>query len=276
MCRMTSPPDGDAGARPLTIDTSMPHPARMYDYFLGGKDHYEVDQEAAEKFIKAAPEVREAVRANRAFMRRAVRHVVAEGGIRQILDIGTGLPTEPNVHQIARAAAPETRIAYVDNDPIVSAHAQTLLDDDTNTSVVLADLRDPRSILEHPDVLRVIDFEQPVALMLVAVLHFVTEAEDPDGVVATLLDALPTGSYLILSHATVDIHGDGRTDAVKIYNNATASMNPRGHARVLDFFRDYRLIEPGLVLVPEWRPDEPVDPDLPPIGFYGGVARKDG
>jgi len=248
----------------------------MYDYFLGGKDHYEVDQEAAEKFIKAAPEVREAVRANRAFMRRAVRHVVADGGIRQILDIGTGLPTEPNVHQIARAVAPDSRIAYVDNDPIVSAHAQTLLDDDTNTSVVLADLRDPRSILEHPDVLRVIDFEQPVALMLVAVLHFITEAEDPDSVVATLLDALPTGSYLILSHATVDIHGDERADAVKIYNNAAASLNPRNHARVLDLFRDYRLIEPGLVLVPEWRPDEPADPDLPPIGFYGGVARKDG
>jgi hypothetical protein len=276
MSAMTSPLDGDADARPLTIDTSRPHPARMYDYFLGGKDNYEVDQEAAEKFIKAAPEVRAAVRANRRFMRRAVRHVVAEGGIRQILDIGTGLPTEPNVHQIARAVAPDTRVAYVDNDPIVSAHAQTLLDDDTNTSVVLADLRDPRGILEHPEVLRVIDFDRPVALMLVAVLHFITEAEDPDTVVATLLDALPTGSYLILSHATLDIHEDGRTDAVKIYDNASATMNPRSHTRVLDFFHDYRLIDPGLVLVPRWRPDEPVDPDLPPIGFYGGVARKDG
>ncbi|KUN75777.1 SAM-dependent methyltransferase [Streptomyces griseoruber] len=260
------------------IDTSKPHPARMYDYFLGGKDNYEVDQEAAEQFIKAAPEVRAAVRANRSFMQRAVRHVVQEGGIRQILDIGTGLPTEPNVHQIARAVAPGTRIAYVDNDPIVSAHARSLLDDDdANTSVVLGDLRDPRAVLDHPDVRKVIDLDRPVALMLVAILHFVTEAEDPDAILATLLDALPTGSYLILSHATVDLFEEGgRTDAVKIYNSATASMNPRKHARVLEFFRDWTLLEPGLVLVPDWRPTEPVDPGLPPIGFYGGVARKDG
>ncbi|MFI7500170.1 SAM-dependent methyltransferase [Streptomyces sp. NPDC049687] len=273
---MTSPHGGDGGPV-LKIDTSKPHPARMYDYFLGGKDNYEVDQEAAERFIKAAPEVRAAVRANRAFMHRAVRHVVEEGGIRQILDIGTGLPTEPNVHQTARAIAPGTAVAYVDNDPIVSAHSRTLLDDDdTNTSVVLADLRDPRAVLDHPDVRRVIDFDQPVALLLVAVLHFITEAEEPDAVVATLLDALPTGSYLILSHATVDIHGDGRAEAVKVYNSATASMNPRNRARVLDFFGDLTLLDPGLVLVPHWRPDVPVDPDLPPIGFYGGVARKDG
>ncbi|MER5434921.1 SAM-dependent methyltransferase [Streptomyces sp. NPDC002588] len=272
---MTSPQGGSA--RPaLKIDTSKPHPARMYDYFLGGKDNYEVDQEAAENFIKVAPEVRAAVRANRRFLQRAVRYVVEEAGIRQILDIGTGLPTEPNVHQIARAVAPETRIAYVDNDPIVSAHSQSLLDDDdAHTSVVLADLRDPRAILDHPEVRRVIDFDQPVALMLVAILHFVTEEEDPDAIVATLLDGLPTGSYLILSHATVDIFDDGRADAVKIYNSATASMNPRGQARVLEFFRGLTLVDPGLVLIPEWRPDEPVDPAGPPVGFYGGVARKD-
>ncbi|MFF5183026.1 SAM-dependent methyltransferase [Streptomyces sp. NPDC000345] len=273
---MTSPHGGDGGPV-LKIDTSKPHPARMYDYFLGGKDNYEVDQEAAEQFIKAAPEVREAVRANRRFMHRAVRHVVAEGGVRQILDIGTGLPTEPNVHQIARAVAPETRVAYVDNDPIVSAHSRTLLDDDdTNTAVVLADLRDPRAILAHPEVRKVIDFDQPVALLLVAILHFVTEAEDPDGIVATLLDALPAGSYLVLSHATVDIHDTEREDAVKVYNNATATMNPRGRGRVLDFFGDLELVDPGLVLVPDWRPDEAPEPGATPIGIYGGVARKNG
>ena len=273
---MTSPLSGGA-AQPLKIDTSKPHPARMYDYFLGGKDNYEVDQEAAEQFIKAAPEVREAVRANRHFMHRAVRHVVAEGGIRQILDIGTGLPTEPNVHQIARAVAPGTRVAYVDNDPIVSAHSRTLLDDDdTNTSVVLADLRDPGAILDHPDVRKVIDFDEPVALLLVAILHFITEAEDPDGLVATLRDALPTGSYLVLSHATVDIHDNDRADAVKVYNSATATMNPRDRARVLDFFGDFTLTDPGLVLVPDWRPEEPPAPGTPPIGIYGAVARKDG
>ncbi|MBK3643976.1 SAM-dependent methyltransferase [Streptomyces sp. NPDC001260] len=276
---MSSPYGGDGagGTQPFVIDTSRPHPARMYDYFLGGKDNYEVDQEAAERFIKAAPEVRAAVRANRRFMERAVRYVVAEGGVRQILDIGTGLPTEPNVHQIARAVAPETRVAYVDNDPIVSAHSRTLLDDeDTDTSVVLADLRDPRAVLDHPDVRRVLDFDRPVALLLLAVLHFLTEADDPDAVVATLLDALPAGSHLVLSHATVDIHEDGRADAVKVYNNATATMNPRSHARVLDFFDGLTLVDPGLVLVPDWRPQEPPEAGAPPIGIYGGVARKDG
>ncbi|GGS12509.1 hypothetical protein GCM10010269_59710 [Streptomyces humidus] len=277
---MTSPHGGEAadgvGTSPA-IDTSKPHPARMYDYLLGGKDNYEVDQEAAERFIRTAPEARAAVRANRRFMHRAVRHVVGEGGVRQILDIGTGLPTEPNVHQVARAIAPGTRVAYVDNDPIVSAHSRSLLDDDDDrTSVVLADLREPRTVLDHPDVRRVIDFDEPVALLLVAVLHFLTEEDDPDAVVATLLDALPAGSHLVLSHATLDVHEQARAEAVNVYRSATASMNPRGHDRVLGFFGDLALAEPGLVLVPDWRPDEPPRPDVPPIGIYGGVARKGG
>ncbi|MEU9369755.1 SAM-dependent methyltransferase [Streptomyces avermitilis] len=276
---MTSPLSGGdgssgSGAQPLKIDTSKPHPARMYDYFLGGKDNYEVDREAAEQFIKVAPEVRAGVRANRRFMHRAVRHVVAEGGVRQILDVGTGLPTEPNVHQIAHAIAPETRVVYVDNDPIVSTHSMALMDDDTDTSVILADLRDPRALLDHPDVRKAIDFDQPVALLLVAVVHFVCDAEDPDGIVATLRDALPTGSYLVLSHATGDIHEDRREDAASVYKAATASLNLRPHARVLDFFGDFTLVDPGLVPVPDWQPDEPPQHNAPPIGIYGGVARK--
>jgi hypothetical protein len=266
---------GADGAPSYTIDTSKPHPARMYDYFLGGKDNYEVDQEATEQFMKAAPEVRDGVRANRYFMHRAVRHVVAEGGVRQILDIGTGLPTEPNVHQIARAVAPETRVAYVDNDPIVSAHSRALMDQD-DTSVVLADLRDPRGVLGHPEVRRVIDFDRPVAVLLVAIVHFLSEAQDPDGIVATLRDALPTGSYLVLSHATGDLHEDHREDAAAIYRRATASMNLRPHSRILDFFGDFTLVEPGLVTVPDWRPDKPAKDGAPPIGIYGGVARKNG
>ncbi|QNP69021.1 SAM-dependent methyltransferase [Streptomyces roseirectus] len=269
---MTAP---DPITRPPKIDTSRPHPARMYDYFLGGKDNYPVDQEAAERFIAAAPEVKVAVRANRDFMRRAVRHVVGEGGIRQILDIGTGLPTEPNVHQIAREIAPETRVAYVDNDPIVGTHSMALLDDDEGISVVLADLREPRAILDHPDVRKVIDLNEPVALLLVAVLHFVKDEEDPAALMTTLLDALPAGSYLVLTHATVDFHEDRRADAVAVYKNASATMNPRPHAEVLTFFGDLTLLEPGLVTVPSWRPDAAPDPTLPPIGFYGGVARKD-
>ncbi|MFI5683075.1 SAM-dependent methyltransferase [Streptomyces sp. NPDC051636] len=264
-----------SGAHPFEIDTSRPHPARMYDYFLGGKDNYEVDREAAERFMKAAPEVRAGVRANRHFMHRAVRHVVAEGGIRQILDVGTGLPTEPNVHQIARAIAPETRIVYVDNDPIVSAHSMALMEG-TDISVVLADLRDPRAVLDDPEVRKVIDFDQPVALLLVAVVHFLADADDPDAVVTTLRDALPTGSYLVLSHATGDMHEDRREDAAAVYNSATASLNLRPHARILDFFGDFTLVDPGLVQVPNWRPDEPPERNAPPIGLYGGVARKNG
>ncbi|MGW2915164.1 SAM-dependent methyltransferase [Streptomyces asoensis] len=284
---MTSPLSGGAdtggsggtGSPFLKIDTSRPHPARMYDYFLGGKDHYEVDRDAAEQFIKAAPEVRDGVRANRHFMHRAVRHVVAEGGVRQILDIGTGLPTEPNVHQIAHAVAPGTRVAYVDNDPIVSTHSMALMADSdagSDTAVVLADLRDPRAVLDHPDVRRLIDFDEPVALLLVAVVHFLAEADDPDAVVATLRDALPTGSYLVLSHATGDFHEDRREGAASVYNKASASMNLRTHARVLDFFGDFTLLDPGLVTVPHWRAPEPPRADAPPIGIYGGVARKDG
>ncbi|MEW2296760.1 SAM-dependent methyltransferase [Streptomyces sp. NPDC006743] len=270
---MTSPSSG-GGALAREIDTSKPHPARMYDYFLGGKDHYEVDQQAAEQFMKAAPEVREGVLANRRFMHRAVRYVVGEGGVRQILDVGTGLPTEPNVHQIAHAIAPDTRIAYVDNDPIVSTHSMALLEG-TGTSVVLADLRDPRAVLDHPEVRRVIDFGEPVALLLVAVVHFLADSDDPDGVLATLRDALPVGSYLVLTHATGDVHEDRREDAAAVYRRATASLNLRPHARVLDFFGDFTLVEPGLVKVTDWRPDEAPEAGAPPIGIYGAVARKD-
>ncbi|MGP2439254.1 SAM-dependent methyltransferase [Streptomyces sp. JW3] len=267
--------DGRSDTPAHRIDTSKPHPARMYDYFLGGKDNYEVDQEAAEEFMKAAPEVREGVLANRRFMRRAVEYLVTEGGIRQILDIGTGLPTEPNVHQIARALAPETRVVYVDNDPIVSTHSMALLNE-PDTSVVLADLRDPRGILDHPDVRRLIDLDEPVALLLVAVVHFVSDAEDPGGILAILRDALPDGSYLVLSHATGDVHEDRREGAAAVYRKATASMNLRPHARVTEFFGDFALVEPGLVRVTDWRPEEPVAAGAPLIGIYGGVARKDG
>ncbi|MFK0119116.1 SAM-dependent methyltransferase [Streptomyces sp. NPDC090994] len=267
--------DGRSDTPAHRIDTSRPHPARMYDYFLGGKNNYEVDQEAAEEFMKAAPEVRAGALANRRFMLRAVRHLVAECGIRQILDIGTGLPTEPNVHQVARAVAPDTRVVYVDNDPIVSTHSMALLDE-PDTAVVLADLRDPRAVLDHPDVRRLIDLDQPVALLLVAVVHFISDAEDPDGILATLRDALPAGSYLILSHATGDVHEDGRANAAAVYRKATASMSLRPHARVLEFFGDFSLIDPGLVRVTDWRPEESPAADEPPIGIYGGVARKDG
>lgn len=261
------------GFRAEEIDTSRPHPARIYDYLLGGKDNYEVDQQAGDELAAAAPEVRMGLRANRDFLRRAVRYVVG-GGVRQILDIGTGLPTSPNVHEIAHEVAPDVRVAYIDNDPIVKVHADALLSRSGSTSIVLADLRDPRAIVEHPDVRQVIDFDEPVALLLVAVVHFLTDAEDPERIVATLRDALPAGSFLVLSHATDDFAD--RSDAQAVYNKATATLNLRSRAEIERFFTGFELVEPGLAQVPFWRPDSPPPAGSEEIGFYGGVARRNG
>jgi hypothetical protein len=215
--------------------------------------------------------VRIGVRANRAFLQRAVRFVV-RGGVRQILDIGTGLPTSPNVHETAHEVAPDVRVAYVDNDPIVKTHADALLSRSGTTSIVLGDVRDPRAIVDHPDVRRVIDFGEPVALLLVAVLHFLTDAEKPEQVVATLRDALPAGSFLVLSHATDDFAD--RSAAEAVYTNATATLNLRSRAAVERFFDGFELVDPGLAQVPFWRPDTPPPERSGEIGFYGGVARK--
>ncbi len=255
------------------MDTSKPHPARIYDYLLGGKDNYPVDQEAGDALAAAAPEVRIGLRANRAFMRRAVRHVVGSG-VRQILDIGTGLPTSPNVHEVAHEVAPDVRVAYVDNDPIVSAHASALLRGTGSNSVVLADVRDPASVVDHPDVRKVIDFDRPVALLLVAVVHFLTDEDGPERIVATLVDALPPGSFLVLSHATADFAD--RTAAQAVYRKATATLNLRTRPQVERLFTGLDLVEPGLAQVPFWRPDGPVPQGSEEIGFYGGVARKSG
>ncbi|MFJ2813137.1 SAM-dependent methyltransferase [Streptomyces sp. NPDC087294] len=258
---------GSAGA----IDTSKPHPARIYDYLLGGKDNYDVDRRAADALAAAAPEVRIGVRANRDFMRRAVRFVV-DSGVRQILDIGTGLPTTPNVHETAHEVAPDVRVAYVDNDPIVNAHADALLSRSGATSIILGDLRDPRAILDHPDVRAVIDFGRPVAVLLVAVVHFLTDEDGPAGIIATLRDALPDGSYLVLTHATGDFAD--RTAAQAVYSKASASLTLRPRAAVERFFDGFDLLEPGLAQVPFWRPDSQPPPRSHEIGFYGGVARK--
>ncbi|MCB5908822.1 SAM-dependent methyltransferase [Streptomyces pinistramenti] len=255
------------------IDTSRPHPARMYDFFLGGKDNYEIDRIAAHRIMETAPEVLVSVRENRAFMQRAVRFLVGNG-IRQILDIGTGLPTSPNVHEVAHEISSDVRVAYVDNDPIVNVHANALMSGRGvgNTSIVMADLHDPQAIIDHPDVRKVIDFDQPVGLSLVAIAHFIADAQDPWGIVATLRDALPAGSYLMLSHTANDIYRD-RTDAEAVYNSSTAALKLRSHAEILRFFDGFDLLEPGLVQVPFWRPDGPLPGDARGVGYYGGVGR---
>jgi SAM-dependent methyltransferase len=259
---------------PAGIDTTRPHPARMYDYFLGGYDNYEVDRAAAERVVEAIPEVRFGARANRAFMRRAVR-VAVGAGIRQIVDIGTGIPTSPNTHEVARSVSPDVRVAYVDNDPIVAAHAGARLTNTPGTAFFLGDVRDPKSILEHPALRELIDFDQPVALLLVAVLHFVRDDEDPAAIVAELTAALAPGSYLVLSHVLREQEVDERADdAKRAYAKATATLSMRSHDEILAFFDGFDLVEPGLVRVPFWRPEEDAEDaeELARISVCGGVA----
>ncbi|NUP38591.1 MAG: SAM-dependent methyltransferase [Streptomyces sp.] len=269
----------DQGFPVAEIDTSRPHPARMYDYYLGGRDNYEVDREAAQRVIDLFPDAKPGARANRSFMHRAVRFL-AKSGIRQIIDIGTGIPTAPNTHQIAHEVSPDVRVAYVDNDPIVATHAGAHLLGAGNTGFFLADLRDPESILRHPTISELIDFDQPVGLMLVAILHFIRDDEDPAGLVAAYRDALPAGSLLVLSHATADFHppetGAGEATAVYRDSRATATFHTRPHAEVLDLFDGFDLLDPGLVQLPLWRPDgpAPTDREIARVGIYGGVGVK--
>jgi SAM-dependent methyltransferase len=263
----------DEGFPVEQIDTSKPHTARMYDYYLGGRDNYEVDREAAQRIIDLYPDAVVWARANRDFMQRAVRSLV-HSGVRQIIDIGTGIPTSPNTHEIAHAVSKDVRVAYIDNDPIVATHAGARLLGTGNTGFFLADLRDPAGILEHPTLGGLIDFEQPVAVMLVSLLHFIKDDEDPAGLVAALRDALPAGSYLVLSHVTNDFHPKV-AEVFDVYNKATASLTTRAYDEVIGFFDGFELLDPGLVQIPAWRPDKPVTPEeVARVGFYGAVARK--
>ncbi|MDT0266028.1 SAM-dependent methyltransferase [Streptomyces sp. DSM 44915] len=264
------------GFGPEEIDTSRPHPARMYDYYLGGQDNYEVDRTAAERVIALLPDIRPAARENRAFLHRATRAVVRRG-VRQVLDIGTGIPTAPNTHQVAREVDDGVRVAYVDNDPIVSTYAGAKLTNEGNAAFALADLREPASVLAHPMVRELIDFDQPVALLLVAILHFVDDDEHPGELVRELTSALAPGSCLVLSHATLDFHDAERLRAVRgVYDNATASLTLRTRSVVESYFEGFELLEPGLVQPPFWNPDSPVpdSAELRGLGFYAGVGVK--
>jgi hypothetical protein len=259
------------------IDTSVAHPARMYDYYLGGRDNYEVDREAAERIISALPTIRDGARANRAFLQRAVRTLAAEHGVRQILDIGTGIPTSPNTHEVAQSVDPSVRVVYVDNDPIVAVHAQGRLTGVGNTTFLPGDVRRLDEILDRVREDGLIDFTQPVGVLLVALLHFLGDQDDPAGVVARLRDTLPAGSYLVISHGTRDRatveNFEPLAELMDVYRHATASLTLRTHAEVLSFFEGFDLLEPGLVSVSSWRA-APQSTEPPWIGIYGGVGRK--
>ncbi len=264
---------------PPEIDTSRPHTARMYDYFLGGKNHFAADREVAEKLLVSVPPVRTGARENRAFLGRGVRFLTAEADVRQFLDIGTGLPTTENVHEVAQRVAPTSRVVYVDNDPLVLAHARALLTSSTEgrTAFIQADLRDPAAILDDPVTREVLDFSQPIALMLVAVLHFMPDEFNPARSVATLIDALPTGSYVVASHVSGE-HFDpaGASEGERTYQGAGMPMQLRESSEFAKLaFGDLELVPPGVVLVSEWRPaGSGPRPTPAEVNFYGGVARK--
>lgn len=259
------------------IDTSKPHPARMYDYYLGGKNHFAADRETAEKGLAGWRSGRLAARENRAFLGRAVRFLTEEAGIRQFLDIGTGLPTTNNVHEVAQAVAPSSRIVYADNDPLVLAHARALLTSSSEgrTAYIHADLRDPQSILTNPSVREVLDFSQPIALVIVAVLHFVPDEYQPERVLATLIDALPSGSYLVASHITGEHDPVGPATGARAYRAAGLPAQLRDadqFARLA--FSGLELVPPGTVLVSEWRSEASGPRPTPAeVSWYGGVAR---
>jgi hypothetical protein len=271
-------PGGEAAAAPPGIDVTRPHSARIYDYLLGGKDNFAADRETAGQVLRTWPTVRTAARENRAFLNRAVRYLAAEAGIRQFLDVGSGLPSASNVHEVAQGIAPESRVAYVDNDPIVLAHARALLAShpDGVCAYIDADLRQPEQILGNPAIGRSLDLTQPAALMMVAVLHFIPDEDQPRQIVQALLDALPSGSYLVASHVTAVHNQDGLAGAGRAYQDS----GMRGALRTPDEFAGLAfagldLIEPGVVLVSEWRPDSTTPrPMAAEVNAYGGVARK--
>ncbi len=259
------------------IDTSKPHSARMYDYYLGGKNHFAADRETAEQVLARMPTTRVGARENRAFLGRAVRYLAGEAGIRQFLDIGTGLPTTGAVHEVAQAVAPSARVVYVDNDPLVLAHARALLTSspEGRTAYIQADLRQPEAVLADPATREVLDFSQPVALMLIAVLPFLPDEYEPAKVVATLLDALPSGSYLAASHFTLE-HNPGAAAAASAYQKAGVSVQARGaddFARLA--FSGLDLVPPGVTLVSQWRREATGPLPTPAeVSAYCGVGRK--
>jgi SAM-dependent methyltransferase len=268
------------GVTSARIDPTRPHSARMYDYFLGGKDHFAVDRETAEAAMKSWPAVRTAVRENRAFLGRTVRYLAEEGGIRQFLDIGTGLPSANNVHEVAQHVAPESRIVYVDNDPIVLAHARSLLrgTPQGRTAYIDADLREPDRILSDPVLTATIDLTRPVALMLVAILHFLVDDDDPAGIVRTLAGALAPGSYLVASHVSPEHDPVGVRGLERTYRQSGVQAQVRTAAEFSTLaFAGLRLVEPGVVLVSEWRPNhQGPRPPAETVNWYGGVAIKPG
>jgi SAM-dependent methyltransferase len=260
---------------PADIDTERPSPARVYDYVLGGSHNFAVDRQAAEQLLTVDPHTTLMAHANRAYLRRVVEYLV-NAGVRQFLDIGSGIPTAGHVHQIAQSAAPESRVAFVDIDPVAVAHSRQILADNDRTAVIQEDVRRPEQIINHPDLRRLLDFEQPVAVLLVALLHYVSDADDPAGIVSRLTGPLAPGSYLALSHGTED----GPVDMAamrEIGRRSGIEVTWRNRQQVEALFAGFDLVEPGVVWVSQWHSESPYDAhrDQPELSAnYAGVGRK--
>jgi hypothetical protein len=262
---------------PPELNTGVAHTARVYNYWLGGRENFAADRALGDAMIAAMPATRFAARANRAFLGRAVRYLAAEAGIRQFLDIGCGIPAAGNTHEVAQAAAPDSRVVYVDNDPIVLAHAKALMKGDAAgaTAFIQADLHEPDQILANPLLRRTLDLNKPVALMLVAVVHFFTDAENPLGIASTLLDALPSGSYLTISHLTADFLDPEQAAAGQAAGQRSGvTYVPRTQAEVAAFFTGLDLVDPGVVPILTWRPDGGVPADPLAAHSYAAMGRK--
>ncbi len=266
-----------AGEWTNKINTTVPHSARVWNYFLGGKDNFAVDRAAGDQYREIFPEIMDIARADRGFLGRAVRYLAGEAGVRQFLDIGTGLPTLDNTHEVAQRAAPSSRIVYVDNDPLVLVHTRALLvtNPEGATNYIEADLREPDKILEAAAA--TLDFNRPVAVMLLGILHFIPDTDEAYTVVDRLMGAVPSGSYLSLTHATLEIGGDsqGNAKAQAEWNaKAAVPLTPRTKQQIARFYQDLELLEPGIVSMTQWRPDEAAR-ELPEVvAGYCAVGRK--
>jgi SAM-dependent methyltransferase len=261
---------------PPDVDIDRPASSRIYDYMLGGSHNFAVDREVAEQAIAAMPRLPSVLRANRAFLGRAVRYLAAEAGVDQFLDLGSGIPTAGNVHEIAGAINPAARVVYVDLDPVAVAHSQAILDHHPSAAAIRADLRDPLAVLADPVVRDLLDRQRPIAVLLVAVLHFIPDDQQPGRIVAQLRDALAPGSYLALSHASADgTPPAGQQDAQAVYARAGNAIVMRGHADIARLLDGWRLVPPGIVPCPAWRPEpghEP-DPDADQFPGYAAIGR---
>jgi hypothetical protein len=260
---------------PGGIDTTRPNVARIYDYLLGGKDNFAVDREAAKRLIEAIPDVAAIARDNRSFLGRVVRYLVIEGGIRQFLDLGSGLPTQANVHELAQGVAPDARVVYADNDPVVGSHGRALLASGHQVGMVFGDLRDPASILRDPDVLGLLDLAQPVAVLCTSTLHFIADEAEPNQIIADYRDHMAAGSYLAITHGTLEDDPAGEGEAAEgVYRQASSQLHVRTLPDVLRFFEGFELVEPGLTWITEWRPEPGTAPTGRQHSMRGGVGRK--